>query len=160
MMRQETFSVDLIFRLEAIEAIRLLKARYFRFVDQKRWAELRELFTPDATLHFTELTAEPKPLDKALRHMAAALGPQVVSVHHGHMPELEILDETRAKGIWAMEDRIYLPQSPPNPLGLRRLFGFGHYHETYLRSAGEWRIQTLRLDRLHVEKEAADREVG
>lgn len=28
--------------------------------------------------------------------------------------------------------------------------GYGHYHETYLRIEGQWRIQTSKLTRLRV----------
>ena len=35
--------------LEAIEQIKQVKARYFRFVDHKRWEEWGELFTEDVT---------------------------------------------------------------------------------------------------------------
>jgi hypothetical protein len=34
-------------RLEAIEAIRHLKARYFRYMDTKQWESLPGIFTPD-----------------------------------------------------------------------------------------------------------------
>jgi hypothetical protein len=33
----------------------------------------------------------------------------------------------------------------------RRFRGFGHYHETYRKVSGEWRIATLRLTRLLVQ---------
>lgn len=36
--------------LEAVENIKKLKARYFRFVDEKKHDELAALFTPDAEL--------------------------------------------------------------------------------------------------------------
>lgn len=39
--------MDLLFRLEAIEDIRRLKAQYFRFVDLKDWASLKTVFAPD-----------------------------------------------------------------------------------------------------------------
>ena len=32
-------AVDPVHRLEIIEAVRVTKARYFRFIDQKRWDE-------------------------------------------------------------------------------------------------------------------------
>ena len=35
--------------LHEIEAIKRLKYRYMRCLDQKRWAELAECFTEDAT---------------------------------------------------------------------------------------------------------------
>ena len=28
------------------------------------------------------------------------------SVHHGHMSEIEIISDTEAKAIWAMEDQV------------------------------------------------------
>jgi len=31
----------------------------------------------------------------------------VATVHHGHMPEIEILTERTARGIWAMEDKLW-----------------------------------------------------
>jgi hypothetical protein len=33
----------------------------------------------------------------------------------------------------------------------RELRGYGHYHETYSRIDGAWRIQTCRLTRLRVD---------
>ncbi len=33
----------------------------------------------------------------------------------------------------------------------RMLHGFGHYHETYVRLDGRWRIRTIRPSRLHIE---------
>ena len=37
-------------RLEDMEQIKQLKARYFRFVDEKKWTEFGELFTSDAKI--------------------------------------------------------------------------------------------------------------
>jgi SnoaL-like domain len=68
-----------------------------------------------------------------------------VSVHHGHMPEIELTSSTSATGIWAMEDELWFPEGAP----VRHLHGYGHYHETYrLEDDGRWRIATLRLERL------------
>ena len=140
--------------LEALEAIRLLKARYFRYVDQKAWGPLAALFTPDATLHFVHRTPDPEPAAVAIARMAHVLQ-HAVSVHHGHMPEIEIIDETNATGVWAMEDRLWFSDAHPYPFGIRRLTGYGHYHERYERRDGVWLIATLRLDRLHVLSEPA-----
>ncbi|MBN2099971.1 MAG: nuclear transport factor 2 family protein, partial [Dehalococcoidia bacterium] len=39
-------------RLEDIEAIKKLKARYWRCVDRKLWAEMAEVFTEEATADY------------------------------------------------------------------------------------------------------------
>ncbi len=73
----------------------------------------------------------------------------VTTVHHGHMPEIEILSPTRATGVWAMEDMLRWPEGAP----IRALHGFGHYHETYEKADGRWRIATTKLTRLRVDVE-------
>ena len=72
----------------------------------------------------------------------------VVTVHHGHMPLIQILSPTTASGIWAMEDLLIWPKGrrPDGVAG--RVHGYGHYHETYSRESAGWRIKTLRLTRL------------
>lgn len=35
--------------------------------------------------------------------------------------------------------------------GGTRLDGFGHYHETYVKADGGWRIQSSKLTRLHAD---------
>ena len=129
-------------------AIQSLKAQYFRFVDGKDWQRLRALFTKDATLFFPAVQQAPLGVDDTLSWIADGIG-HGVSIHHGHMPEIEILSSTRARGVWAMEDRVFWPADEPSVLGLRSLHGFGHYHEEYRFVDGRWLISALKLVRIH-----------
>ena len=61
--------------------------------------------------------------DEFLAFLRETLG-DVVTVHHGHMPEIELTSPTTATGIWAMEDMLRWPDGA-------ELHGYGHYHETY-----------------------------
>jgi hypothetical protein len=73
----------------------------------------------------------------------------VRTVHHGHMPEIEITGRDTAHGTWAMFDYVEFPSDPTGARsGLR---GYGHYTEDYVREDGEWRIASLRLSRLRVD---------
>jgi uncharacterized protein (TIGR02246 family) len=127
-----------------LEAIKQLKARYFRTMDTKDWAGMREVFAPDVLIDTTEDGA---PLvegrDAFLEFLEPTLA-DVTTVHHGHMPEIELTSETTATGIWAMEDHLWWPEGSP----LQHLHGYGHYHETYVKLADGWRIQSLKLTRL------------
>ena len=128
-----------------IEAIRQLKAQYFRLMDTKDWAAFRELFTTDVRI---DVSADGAGVFEGLDAFLAMLLPaldNVVTVHHGHMPEITFLDSDTATGIWAMEDQLWWPEGQP----IRYLHGFGHYHETYVRTSEGWRISSLRLTRLH-----------
>jgi hypothetical protein len=133
-----------IARLEAIEEIRRLKARYFRCVDLREWTEFADLFTDDFTPDFAESTSGPRSKDEFVaavaRHFADG-----ISVHHGHEPEIDILDADRATGLWPMFDLV---ESGPDS-GYVNHTGWGHYAEEYRRCAdGRWRIARTRLTRI------------
>jgi len=133
-----------IARLEAIEEIRRLKARYFRCVDTRNWDEFADLFTLDCAFEFAESTSGAKGRHEFLaavaKHFASG-----ISVHHGHEPEIEILDEERATGIWPMFDLV---ESPADS-GYVNHTGWGYYTEEYRRELdGAWRISRSRLNRI------------
>ncbi len=137
-------------KILTLEAIRILKARYFRYIDRKQWGELRTLFTDDA---YVDVTDDVGPTgireggDRFVNGVAKILE-GTVTVHHGHMPELEITGPDTATGIWAMEDRVEWPDG-------RVTTGAGHYEEEYRLVAGAWRISRMRLTRIRVETTAA-----
>jgi hypothetical protein len=148
--------VDDLATLLAVEDIKKLKARYFRHLDAKDWASFETLFAPDAVMDMTGETGDPASVIVGAAAIAAFVGGSVegvVTVHHGHMPEIDVTSPTTAAGVWAMED--LLRWEGDNPLGLRSLHGFGHYHETYRCEGGRWLIASLTLTRLRRDIETA-----
>jgi hypothetical protein len=146
--------MDITERLAAMEDIKALKARYFRCMDMKDWPGLQAVFAPDVVADFRDSTGTRD--ETLLTHGAALyirnLAPilqNIVTTHHGHMPEIEITSATTATGIWAMEDLLWVQDGAPVPYKTMR--GFGHYHETYEKRNGAWKIKTIRLSRLRVE---------
>ena len=139
-------------RLAAIEEISSLKARYFLAVDMQDWDLMRrKVFIEETSFQFSEFREEPFYGQETVLNMFADALVGKVTVHHGHMPVIELSSDTTAKGLWAMEDRIY--QDGPGALLESRpvLHGFGHYHETYVKRPEGWRIETIRLTRLRLE---------
>ncbi|WP_419827179.1 nuclear transport factor 2 family protein [Sphingomonas sp.] len=135
-------------RLDAIEQIRSLKARYFRFVDTKAWDALEGLFMPDASVVIEEARADPftpRELADLLRDNYG----RCVTIHHGHMPEIDLDGPGSASGIWAMSDERYFDADDPRA-PFASAIGSGHYHETYVRTPVGWRIASLRLTRLRL----------
>ncbi len=140
-------------RLLAIEEIGRLKASYFRCLDTKDWACIATLFTPDATAVYNvegsgALATPDNPVtgNEAIAAFIQRAVEHLVTIHHGHMPEIEITSPTTATGIWAMLDILQ------EPGGENLVHGWGHYHETYERIDGRWQIRTLRLTRLRVDR--------
>ena len=129
---------------DEIEAIRRLKARYFRLMDTKDWDGMREVFTDDVVIDTAEAGGQvARGADEFMAFLREALG-DAVTVHQGHMPEIDLTSETTATGIWALNDIIIWSSG-------MRLDGYGHYHETYEKSDGEWRIKSSKLTRLHTD---------
>jgi hypothetical protein len=135
-------------QLTDLYEIQRLKARYFRFMDLRMWAEFRDLFTDDLELYI-EHTPTPQATvptiqgaDNLVAYLAAS-DPRKVTIHQGHMPDIELVDANNATGIWAMFDWV------DDPGRGRASKGYGYYHERYVRSAdGKWRIACVRLTRL------------
>ena len=146
--------MDVDERLQAVEEIRSLKARYFRFIDTKDWDGFRGLFTADAEMDMSDAQAGP---DAGVTRGAAVITEYVraamermQSVHHGHMPEIDVTSPTTASGVWAMDDELRWTNRSGQA---RRLHGYGHYFETYARVDGQWLISATRLTRLLVESD-------
>jgi hypothetical protein len=141
--------MDRIDRLQAIEDIRHLKARYFRCMDTKQWDELATLFTPDMQVLAPDgtlwLSGGPA-FAASLRHSLE----RSVSCHQGLTAEIEIIDAQNAKGVWAMQDVIEWAEGHPSE-GWKSIVGRGHYHDTYRKNDGAWRIATLSLTRLRLD---------
>lgn len=135
--------------LAAIEAIRRLKARYFRHMDQKDWESWREVFADDLSAWTPDDTGGAPPTvgrDVFVDSVRSFID-DVVTAHHGHMSEIE-LDGDSASGVWSMEDNLWWPPDA----GLGHLWGLGWYEERYRRGAdGTWRIAELHLRRIRVE---------
>jgi len=73
--------------------------------------------------------------DLIVKVMARLMGTDGVSVHHCHLPEIELTSATTATAIWAMMDYVEAPGR--HPIHLK---GYGHYHETYVKGDdGRWR---------------------
>ncbi|MCK8489918.1 nuclear transport factor 2 family protein [Paenibacillus sp. MBLB2552] len=133
-------------RLEDIEQIKQVKARYFRYVDEKKWTDLANLFTDDAKIIADG--AEYPGGGPAFAKMIGDLVGDAPTVHHGHMPEIEIIDKDNAKAVWAMEDLLTFPDKKGSPPGHN---GYGQYHETYRKVNGVWKISSMELTRFRMD---------
>ena len=126
-----------------IESIKQLKARYCRYLDTKDWDRWRDLFTDDFV---GDTTAAGGAVivggDEFMAYTRHTIGrPSQATVHHVHAPEIELTSATTARGIWALNDIVRLVPA-------LTLHGYGHYHETYEKRDGHWRITTSQLTRL------------
>jgi len=142
-----------IAKLIDLEALKTLKAHYCRYLDQKRWPDLRSLYVDDCRFEIDPAERVYLPADwRDQSHINLAqymdlvtkvMLPGVTSVHHVYVPELELLSPTEASGIWPMADYVV------SDSGSFR--GYGHYHETYRKECGRWKIASWGLTRLRID---------
>ncbi len=134
---------------DELEELRKLKARYCRFLDTKDVESWRGVFTADLVVTLDMAVsvggADPMtapPIEGVDNFVPTVLGGLVgvATMHHCHTPELTLTSATTATGIWAMEDLLIFGDG-------REMHGAGHYHETYAKADGCWRIKSLHLTR-------------
>jgi hypothetical protein len=140
-------------QLLEIEAIKRLKARYFRLMDSKDWEGFAAVFASDAEIDVSDDAGPDAGHVSGGSEIAASIQRAVGAartVHHGHMPEIELTSPTTASGVWAMFDYVEwpAPKGQPGRVGLK---GYGHYIETYRKIDGEWRIASMKLARLRID---------
>ena len=129
--------------MDDVEEIKKLKARYFRCLDSKDWDGYRNVFTDDVVVDLSPSGGEVwRGIDAFMDYVRGLT--LVQSVHHGHMPEIEPTSETTATGIWSLEDYNRWENGEDT-------HGYGHYHETYEKVDGQWRIKTMRLSYLRMD---------
>jgi len=132
-------------KAQALIAIEALKARYFRSFDTKDWPTLGTVLADDVDVDETALGGD---------HVTGATNyvsllkhdyDKTVTVHHGHMPEIELTAPDTATGTWAVQVLTVRPDG-------KRLLAFGHDHDTYTLRNGQWLITSTKATRLHLDK--------
>ncbi|MBM4463483.1 MAG: nuclear transport factor 2 family protein [Chloroflexi bacterium] len=124
--------------LEDIEAIKGLKAKYWRCVDRKLWKDLADVFAPSATADYgPNLQFEGR--KAIIQFLKDSLGADsTITVHGGHNAEIEITGKTSARGIWALNDIVVMQ---PN---MKRI-GWGYYEDEYVKVKGQWKKKSTKM---------------
>ena len=135
-------------RHDDLEAIRQLKYRYFRALDCKDWDALGNTLSQDATTSYDNGRYAFEGRAAILEFLRGALGsPNMISMHHGHHPEIEITGDASARGTWYLEDMVIFREA--NTV----LRGAAFYHDEYVRIDGEWKIRSTGYERTFEEIE-------
>ncbi|MEE3327650.1 MAG: nuclear transport factor 2 family protein [Myxococcota bacterium] len=135
-----------------IEAIKKLKHSYFRCIDTANFEELSTLFHEDVLVHFVGGSYEWKleGRDEYLASIRNSFNRESIGHHNGHHPEIQILDEKEATGIWYLSDNMWV-------------FNFNFfttgtaiYWDRYVKQDGRWLIRETRYERIYEINEAIE----
>lgn len=127
-------------RLEAIEAIRVLKARYLFSCDRKDPATMRACFA-DGPVHIDYGVVGTFDTADALvkLYTEIACHDYMVEMHHGANPQIEVLDETNARGTWSLHYFLINTQTK----SATQLAGY--YEDEYRKQGEAWKISRTRF---------------
>jgi len=127
-------------KLEDVEAIRALKARYLWCCDRKDPAGMRACFA-DGPVHIDYGAVGTFDRADALAKVFKDIGchDYMVEMHHGMNPQIEVLDEATAKGKWSLHYFLINTRTK----GLTQLAGY--YEDEYRKLKGEWRISRTKF---------------
>ena len=122
-------------KLEAVEAIRRLKARYFNACDEKDADTVEACFLPDATVDAGPAIGK---FDNAADFVAIfremGCKPNIIDMHHGTNAEIEVISATEAEGLWA----LYFFTIDTEARAMRQLAGI--YRDRYQKTDQGWKI--------------------
>jgi len=129
--------VDELTALVEVEAIKRLKYRYIRCLDQKLWDELETCFVPDATASYGGGAWSYEGRDDIVEFIRGSMGShQFLSSHRVGQPEIELTGPDTAWGTWALDDLVVHLEFGVD------IRGAAFYEDTYVKVDGEWRIQS------------------
>lgn len=131
---------------EDLEAIKRLKYKYLRCLDQKRWAELAECFSEDATSAYSGGKFSFEGRDAIMGFLEKAMGADsFLSSHTVHHPEIKFTSPTTATGTWALTDVVI--ETKAN-ITIR---GSAFYRDEYVKLDGAWKIRSTGYERIYEE---------
>lgn len=141
-------------KLHEIREIEQLKYRYMRAVDTQDWELLASCFTEDAEVWYSggkyRLLGRDKIINDFFR---AAMVPSLVSSHIALHPEIALIDDVTAKGVWRFQDIVFFSERSSitkefDIQGGEKLEGAGYYYDVYAKRQESWRIKSTGYVRL------------
>ena len=128
-------------RLEDIEAIRELKARYLNACDQKDPDRVRSCFADGRVVVDAEYRGVFDSADTFVAYYSgAACHDFVLDKHQAGNAEIEIVDDTNARALWCLDYRNI--NTRDRTLTLMSVF----YHDAYKKIGGQWKIAASRTE--------------
>ncbi len=130
-------------RLEDIEAIRYLQAKYQRCVDCRDFNVIAQLFTDEVVSSYGngEMTYNGK--ENVIKFLMGAMNIDMPSAHMIHGGEIDIVDSTNAKAKWYLQDFLVHKKHNIN------IEGAAIYDVSYQKIDGVWKIKSIGYKRLY-----------
>ena len=130
-------------RLEDIEAIRYLQAKYQRCLDCRDFNGINECFANDVVSSYGNGEMAYTGRENVIAFLKSVMAIDMPSAHMIHGGEIDILSETTASAKWYLQDFLINKAHSVN------IHGAAIYENTYEKVDGVWKIKTIGYKRMY-----------
>lgn len=132
-----------ISRLEGIEAIRQLQARYQRCLDTRDFDGIADCFAEDVCSSYGNGSMSYEGRDAVMKFLCGVMRLNMPSTHLIHGGEVDIIDETHAHAKWYLEDYLLHQRYK------MKLHGAAIYEVDYEKIDDKWVIKSIGYERCY-----------
>jgi len=132
-----------ITRLEDIEAIRQLQAKYQRCLDTRDFDGVASCFTDDVVSSYGNGSMAYEGKDAVLEFLCSVMGLDMPSTHLIHGGEINVNSAESADALWYLEDYLLHQKYK------MKLHGAAIYHVTYRKEKSVWQICSIGYERCY-----------
>lgn len=140
-------------RLVALEDIRLLRAKYCRYIDSGAFERLREIMVPHIVLDLSQTgemlgaaeagsIAPVHGLDNVVGYLNEHFTRLKMRLHIVTIPEIDFTDDEHATGIWRQETYVKEGRTDIPGSGI----AFCTVYDRYEKVDGKWLIAAVRVE--------------
>ncbi len=141
-------------RLEDIEAIRYLQAKYQRCLDSRDFNGIASCFADTVVSAYGNGEMSFKGKDQVLGFLMKSMTLDMPSAHMIHGGEIDIIDETNATGKWYLQDFLI------NKTYNINIHGAAIYQNSYIKVDGKWLINEIGYTRGYEYKDGVSQTQG
>jgi len=132
-----------ITRLEDIEAVRQLQARYQRCLDTRDFDGIADCFTDDVVSSYGNGSMSYNGKEEVMKFLCSVMELNMPSTHLIHGGEIDILNHSHAKACWYLEDYLLHQKYK------MKLHGAAIYHVEYRKDGDCWKISSIGYERCY-----------
>lgn len=136
-------------RLEDIESIRYLQAKYQRCLDTRDFNGIAECFADDVVSAYDNGNTAYTGKQNVIGYLMNVMSLSMPSAHMIHGGEVDIVDSQNAVAKWYLQDFLLVKGYNIN------ICGAAIYENTYAKIDGVWKIKTIGYKRLYEYKDSA-----
>jgi len=132
-----------ITRLEDIEAIRSLQAKYQRCLDTRDFDGIAECFADDVVSSYGNGSMSYEGKDAVLTFLCSVMTLKMPSTHLIHGGEIDVREAENASAKWYLEDYLLHRKYK------MKLHGAAIYDVEYVKREGRWMIKSIGYERCY-----------